>query len=62
MSKNLLEKSQFIEALVAIQEVVASDKNNAEAQYLLGLALGFTGEDLQSEQAFERAEQLGYQF
>lgn len=62
LSKSLLEKSQFVEALVAIQEVVASDKNNAEAQYLLGLALGFTGEDLQSEQAFERAEQLGYQF
>ena len=61
-TKSLLEKSQFGEALVAIQEVIASDDNNGEAQYLLGLALGFTGDDINSELAFERAEQLGYQF
>lgn len=61
-TKNLLEKSQFVEALSTIQEVVAVDQSNAEAQYLLGLALGFNGDDIQSEQAFNRAEQLGYQF
>jgi hypothetical protein len=61
-TKSLLEKSLFVEALAAIQNVVASDDSNGEAQYLLGLALGFTGDDIQSEQAFERAEQLGYQF
>lgn len=61
-AKSLLEQSLFVEALVAIKEVIAADENNAEAQYLLGLAFGFTGDDLQSEQAFERAEQLGYQF
>ena len=38
-----------------------AEENNAQAQYLLGLALGFTGDDIQSEQAFARAEQLGYQ-
>ena len=61
-TKSLLESSQFDEALVAIQEVIASDDSNGEAQYLLGLALGFTGDDENSELAFERAEQLGYQF
>ena len=61
-TKSLLESSQFDEALVAIQEVIASDDSNGEAQYLLGLALGFTGDDANSELAFERAEQLGYQF
>ena len=61
-TKDLLEKSQFAKALSTIQAVVAEDESHAEAQYLLGLALGFNGDDIQSEQAFERAEQLGYQF
>ncbi|AZQ82649.1 DUF3857 domain-containing protein [Colwellia sp. Arc7-635] len=61
-TKNLLEQSQFVQALVVIQEVIAENESNGEAQYLLGLALGFAGKDVKSEQAFERAEQLGYQY
>lgn len=60
-TKKLLENSQFSEALIIIKEVIAIAENNAQAQYLFGLALGFTGDDIQSEQAFERAEELGYQ-
>lgn len=61
-AKNLLEQSSFTEALIAIQAIIVTDENNPEAQYLLGVALGFSGDDVKSEQAFERAEQLGYQF
>ena len=60
-AKHLLEQAQFAKALKVIEEVVAEDNNNGEAQYLLGLSLGFAGKNEQSEQAFERAEQLGYQ-
>lgn len=61
-AKELLEKSQFSEALMMIQEVVKANEKHAEAQYLLGIAFGFNGNDIKSEQAFSRAEQLGYQF
>ena len=60
-AQNLLEKSQFSKAIIIIKEIIMAEENNAQAQYLLGLALGFTGDDIQSEQAFARAEQLGYQ-
>lgn len=61
-TKNLLEQSEFVKALIVIQDVIAENESNGEAQYLFGLALGFAGKDVQSEQAFERAEQLGYQY
>ena len=61
LAKHLLEQSEFAQALEVIGEVVALDETNGEAQYLLGISLGFAGNNEQSEKAFERAEQLGYQ-
>lgn len=61
-AKQFLEQSKFGAALDKAKEVIALDENHAEAQYILGLAYGFNGDDSLSEKAFSRAEQLGYQF
>ncbi len=59
-AKALLESAKFDEALVVAKEITTADVKNAEGFYLLGLAYGFNGDDTLSEQAFFKAEQLGY--
>lgn len=56
----LLENAEIEKALTIIKTIVKQDENNAEAQYLLGITYGFKGQYKLSDEAFHKAELLGY--
>ncbi len=56
-----LEVGEFDEALALAKEGVASRATDGELHYLLGISLGFQDQDEASEQAIEKAINLGYE-
>lgn len=59
--RTLLENAEIEKALTLVKTIVKQDENNAEAQYLLGLAYGFKGQYELSNEALYKAESLGYE-
>ena len=60
LAKHHLKQGQYPEALSAAQAAVKQAPKAGEAQYVLGLALGYNNQLDASDAAFKTAEALGY--
>lgn len=61
-AKQQLDQGKFSEALVSAKAAVTADQNSAEAWYLLGTAEGMNGDYDASDDAYKKAESLGYRY
>ncbi len=57
----LIDLAQFEESEAASREAIDIDKENGEAWYVLGVAMGFQANLASAESAFARAKNLGFQ-
>ncbi|WP_096086273.1 DUF3857 and transglutaminase domain-containing protein [Agaribacterium haliotis] len=60
-ARALLEAGRFSEALNSAEQAVATQQQNGEAWYVLGLTQGFNSQIENSATSFAKAEDLGYQ-
>ncbi len=58
--RDLLTKGQYAPAKDLIESVVAKEPHNPEAQYLLGITLGYLDDLEASSKALKKARKLGY--